>query len=174
MTQTFQWQAEPVGNDTSSASGSLNLLFAEGSGKFAETGLNIASNGQIRFATGQSGSGLSNVDASQLGGLGASAFAQLATANTFTGKSDCEWQRERDPTGLDCCARRGSPASDINHPGGKPERQSARRISRQRIPTRRFLRRSRHQHGQWISGDFLLFGRSTYDYPELGASICGL
>ncbi len=85
VTQTFQWQAEPVGNDTSSASGSLNLLFAEGSGKFAETGLNIASNGQIRFATGQSGSGLSNVDASQLGGLGASAFAQLATANTFTG-----------------------------------------------------------------------------------------
>ena len=84
VTQTFQWQAEPVGNDTSSASGSLNLLFAEGSGKFAETGLNIASNGQIRFATGQSGSGLSNVDASQLGGLGASAFAQLATANTFT------------------------------------------------------------------------------------------
>ncbi len=84
VTQTFQWQAEPVGNDTSSASGSLNLLFAEGSGKFAETGLNIASNGQITFATGQSGSGLSNVDASQLGGLAASAFAQLAAANTFT------------------------------------------------------------------------------------------
>ncbi|HXM64644.1 MAG TPA: hypothetical protein VN950_27530 [Terriglobales bacterium] len=84
VTQTFQWQAEPVGNDTSSASGSLNLLFAEGTGKFAETGLNIASNGQITFATGQSGSGLSNVDASQLGGLAAGAFAQLAAANTFT------------------------------------------------------------------------------------------
>jgi hypothetical protein len=85
VTQTFQWQAEPVGNDTSSASGSLNLLFAEGSGKFAETGFHIASDGQITFATGQSGSGLSNVDASELGGLGASAFAQLAAANTFTG-----------------------------------------------------------------------------------------
>jgi hypothetical protein len=84
VTQTFQWQAEPVGNDTSSASGSLNLLFAEGGGKFAETGLNIASNGQITFATGQSGSGLSNVDASELAGLAASAFAQLAAANTFT------------------------------------------------------------------------------------------
>jgi hypothetical protein len=85
VTQTFQWQAEPVGNDTSSASGSLNLLFAEGSGKFAETGFHIASDGQITFATGQSGSGLSNVDASELGGLRASAFAQLAAANTFTG-----------------------------------------------------------------------------------------
>jgi hypothetical protein len=84
VTQTFQWQAEPVGNDTSRAGGSLNLLFAEGNGKFAETGFHIDSDGQLTFATGQSGSGLSNVDASQLGGLGASAFAQLATANTFT------------------------------------------------------------------------------------------
>ncbi|HXR17117.1 MAG TPA: hypothetical protein VN777_13050 [Terriglobales bacterium] len=84
VTQTFQWQAEPVGNNTSSASGSLNLLFAEGSGKFAETGFQIDSNGQITFATGQSGSGLGNVDASELGGLAASAFAQLAAANTFT------------------------------------------------------------------------------------------
>jgi hypothetical protein len=53
VTQTFQWQAEPVGNDTSNATGSLNLLFAQGSGKTAETGLNIASNGQITFAKGQ-------------------------------------------------------------------------------------------------------------------------
>jgi hypothetical protein len=51
--QTFQWQSEPVGNNTSNASGSLNLLFAQGTGKPAETGLNIASNGQINFASGQ-------------------------------------------------------------------------------------------------------------------------
>ena len=51
--QTFQWQAEPVGNNTNTASGSLNLLFGQGTGKPAETGLNIASNGQIAFATGQ-------------------------------------------------------------------------------------------------------------------------
>src|SRR5580698_623782 len=82
VTQTFQWQAEPVGNDTSRASGSLNLLFAEGNGKFAETGFHIDSDGQLTFATGQSGSGLSDVDASQLGGLAAGAFAQLAAANT--------------------------------------------------------------------------------------------
>jgi hypothetical protein len=53
VTQNFQWQAEPVGNNTSAASGSLNLLFGQGANKLAETGLNIASNGQITFATGQ-------------------------------------------------------------------------------------------------------------------------
>jgi hypothetical protein len=51
--QTFQWQSEPVGNNTSTATGSLNLLFGRGTNKPVETGLNIASNGQITFATGQ-------------------------------------------------------------------------------------------------------------------------
>ena len=51
--QTFQWQAEPVGNNTSTATGSLNLLFGQGTSKPSETGLNIASNGQITFAKGQ-------------------------------------------------------------------------------------------------------------------------
>ncbi len=51
--QTFQWQAEPVNNDKSTASGTLNLLFGEGTSKPSETGLNIASNGQITFAKGQ-------------------------------------------------------------------------------------------------------------------------
>src|SRR5579863_9420348 len=50
--QTFQWQAEPAGNNTSSPSGTLNLLFGEGTAKPSETGLNIASNGQITFAQG--------------------------------------------------------------------------------------------------------------------------
>jgi len=81
VNQTFRWQAEPAGNDTSSPTGTLNLLFAEGTSAFAETGLNIASNGLI---TGN-GAGLTNVDASQLGGLASSAFAQLNAANTFTG-----------------------------------------------------------------------------------------
>jgi len=59
--QTFQWQAEPVGNNTSSATGSLNLLFAQGTGKPSETGLNIASNGQITFAPGQAFPGVGTV-----------------------------------------------------------------------------------------------------------------
>jgi len=53
VTQTFQWQAEPVGNNTSNPAGSLNLLFGQGANKPSETGLNIASNGQINFASGQ-------------------------------------------------------------------------------------------------------------------------
>jgi hypothetical protein len=54
VNQTFRWQAEPAGNDTSSPSGTLNLLFGEGSSSPSETGLAIASNGLITFATGQS------------------------------------------------------------------------------------------------------------------------
>jgi len=147
VTQTFQWQAEPVGNNTSTASGSLNLLFGQGTSKPSETGLNIASNGQITFAKGQTfpgtgngtitgviagtdltgggnsgkvtvnldttkvpqlsgnnsftgnqavngsvtatsfsgnGASVTNVNASQLGGLAAGSFAQLPSANTFT------------------------------------------------------------------------------------------
>jgi hypothetical protein len=53
VTQTFQWQTEPVGNNTSTATGSLNLLFGQGTNKPTETGLNVASNGKITFATGQ-------------------------------------------------------------------------------------------------------------------------
>lgn len=53
VTQSFQWQAEPVNNDKSNAGTSLNLLFGTGASAPAETGLNIASNGQITFATGQ-------------------------------------------------------------------------------------------------------------------------
>ena len=51
--QTFQWQAEPVGNDTSTASGSLNLLYASGTATPAETGLSVQSNGVFTFASGQ-------------------------------------------------------------------------------------------------------------------------
>jgi hypothetical protein len=59
--QTFQWQVEPVKNSTSTASGSLNLLFGQGSGKPTETRLNIAKNGQIAFATGQTFPGTGTV-----------------------------------------------------------------------------------------------------------------
>ncbi len=51
--QTFQWQAEPEGNDTTTASGSLHLLYGSGTTTPAETGLHIASNGLITFASGQ-------------------------------------------------------------------------------------------------------------------------
>jgi endosialidase-like protein len=53
LNQTFQWQAEPANNDTNAPSGTLNLLFGEGTSKPTETGLSIASNGRITFASGQ-------------------------------------------------------------------------------------------------------------------------
>ena len=53
VAQNFRWQAEPASNNTGSPSGSLNLLFASGTAKPAETGLHIASNGHITFASGQ-------------------------------------------------------------------------------------------------------------------------
>jgi len=60
VNQTFQWQAEPAGNDTSLPSGTLNLLFGAGASKPSETGLQVASNGQIKFAAGQTFPGTGN------------------------------------------------------------------------------------------------------------------
>src|SRR5712691_4591016 len=53
--QTFRWQSEAAGNNTAAPSGTLNLLFFGTSHAFTatETGLSIASNGRITFASGQ-------------------------------------------------------------------------------------------------------------------------
>src|SRR5450755_2828275 len=53
VNQKFQFQAEPAGNNTATASGTLNLLYGSGSAIPAETGMKINSKGQITFATGQ-------------------------------------------------------------------------------------------------------------------------
>ncbi len=53
VNQKFQLQAEPAGNDTATASGTLNLLYGSGTAVPAETGFKINSLGQITFATGQ-------------------------------------------------------------------------------------------------------------------------
>jgi hypothetical protein len=53
VNQTFRWQTQPAGNDTATPSGTLNLLFGSGTSAPAETGLSIASNGALTFATTQ-------------------------------------------------------------------------------------------------------------------------
>jgi hypothetical protein len=53
VNESFRWQAEAVANNTTNATGTLNLLFGLGTHAPAETGLNIASTGQITFASGQ-------------------------------------------------------------------------------------------------------------------------
>ncbi len=99
--QHFRWLAEPVANDTSSASGKLDLLFAPGNIVPAETGLSISSQGILTFASGQTfpGTGpgtIAGVTAgTDLTGGGSSGTVtlnvdttkvpQLATANSFTG-----------------------------------------------------------------------------------------
>jgi hypothetical protein len=53
VAQTFQLQAEPVGNDTATTGGVLSLLYGSGNAAPAETGMSIGSNGVITFAAGQ-------------------------------------------------------------------------------------------------------------------------
>jgi trimeric autotransporter adhesin len=51
-TITFQWQAVPVGNNTSNIGASLNLLYGV-TGSMKETGISVDRNGILSFATGQ-------------------------------------------------------------------------------------------------------------------------
>ncbi len=53
VAQKFELQSEPANNNTSSASGTLNLLYGSGTATPAETGFKINSQGQITFAAGQ-------------------------------------------------------------------------------------------------------------------------
>jgi hypothetical protein len=61
VNQTFQWQAEPTGNNTSSPSGTLNLLFGSGTATPAETGLKLTNKGIFSFAAGQTFPGTGTV-----------------------------------------------------------------------------------------------------------------
>jgi hypothetical protein len=53
VAQTFQLQAEPISNDKTTASGTLNLLFGQGTSMPTETGFKISNKGIITFAAGQ-------------------------------------------------------------------------------------------------------------------------
>jgi len=61
VAQKFQWQAEPAGNDTVTASGSLNLLYGSGTTAPSETGLSINSSGVLTFGAGQTFPGTGTV-----------------------------------------------------------------------------------------------------------------
>jgi len=99
--QHFRWLAEPVGNDTTAASGKLDLLYGSGTSAPAETGLSISSKGVLTFASGQTfpGAGPGTIKGvtagTDLTGGGTSGVVtlnvdttkvpQLKAANTFTG-----------------------------------------------------------------------------------------
>jgi trimeric autotransporter adhesin len=61
VAQTFQWQAEALNNDKSTATGTLNLLYATGTATPAETGLKISNKGLFTFASGQTFPGTGTV-----------------------------------------------------------------------------------------------------------------
>jgi len=97
VNQSFVLRAEPAANNTANPSGTLNLLFGSGATAPAETGLKIASNGQVMFARGQTFPGAGTITGvtagTDLTGGGSSGnimlnldttkVPQLATANTF-------------------------------------------------------------------------------------------
>jgi hypothetical protein len=101
VAQTFELQAEPTGNDTATASGTLNVLYSSGTAAPAETGLKISSKGLITFAAGQTfpGTAVGTVTGVKAGtdltGGGTSGtvtlsvdttkIPQLGANNTFTG-----------------------------------------------------------------------------------------
>jgi hypothetical protein len=98
VNQHFRWQIEPVGNDTASPSGKLNLLYAHGTAVPAETGVSLSSAGLFSakrlistIATGTaplsvtSTTQVLNLNASLLGGFAPGSFAKLAGGNAFSG-----------------------------------------------------------------------------------------
>jgi fibronectin-binding autotransporter adhesin len=87
VAQRFRWQAEPTGNDTANPSGSLHLLFGANGVAPAETGLSVASNGVITFATGQTfpGSGSGTVTSVAAGaGLAGGTITKTGTLSIAT------------------------------------------------------------------------------------------
>jgi len=97
ITQTFQLQAEPAGNNTATPSGTLNFLFGSGTAKPAETGLKIASNGRITFASGQTFpgagtlTGVTTATGSGLSGGGTTGTLNLSLLKTCATNQILQW-----------------------------------------------------------------------------------
>jgi hypothetical protein len=97
VNQTFQWKAEASGNNTSTPSGTLNLLFGSGTSAPAETGLKLSSKGLFTFATGQifSGTGtitgVTTASGSGLTGGGTSGTLSLSLLKTCAASQVLQW-----------------------------------------------------------------------------------
>jgi trimeric autotransporter adhesin len=99
VNQTFQWQAEPTDNDTATPSATLDLLFGEGTTAPSLTGLRIASNGRISFATGQTFpgtgdgtlTGITTAIGSGLTGGGTSGTLKLGLLTSCASGQVLEW-----------------------------------------------------------------------------------
>jgi len=97
VNQKFQWQAEPVANDTANPSGTLNLLYGMGTATPAETGLKLSNKGIFTFAAGQTFLGTGTImgvitaTGSGLMGGGTSGNLNVALTNTCASKQALVW-----------------------------------------------------------------------------------
>ena len=89
--QNFRFQVEPVGNNTANTDGTLNLLYSAGSNPSAETGLRVASNGKITFASGQTFPGTGAVTSVALGAP-SSDFTVAGNPITTSGTLKLQWK----------------------------------------------------------------------------------
>jgi len=97
VAQTFQLQAEPAGNNTATASGTLNVLYASGTATPAETGLKFGHTGLITFATGQTFpgtgtiTGVTTAAGSGLAGGGTTGTLGLKLLSTCAANQVLKW-----------------------------------------------------------------------------------
>jgi hypothetical protein len=82
--ETFQFQVEPVDSGSSSPSAAVSVLFGSGAEKPVETGLNIASNGQITFAQGQIFPGTGNGTVTSVAGGAGLAGGTITGSGTLS------------------------------------------------------------------------------------------
>ena len=83
VSQTFQLKAEPAGNNTATASGTLNLLFGQGTSAPAETGLKISSKGLFTFAAGQTFPGTGSGTVTSVGSGAGLTGGPITTSGTL-------------------------------------------------------------------------------------------
>jgi hypothetical protein len=97
VSQTFQWRAEPTGNNTSSPAGAMHLLFGSGPSSPAETGLKISNTGVFTFAAGQTFpgagtlTGIKTVTGSGLTGGGSSGTLTLGLTTSCATNQLLQW-----------------------------------------------------------------------------------
>jgi hypothetical protein len=89
VAQTFQLQAEPAGNNTAAASGTLNLLYGSGTAAAMETGLKISNKGVITFAAGQTFPGGGPFCIATAGGFGNGGTTFVAPGFTVPAVNKC-------------------------------------------------------------------------------------
>jgi hypothetical protein len=89
VAQTFQLQAEPAGNNTAAASGTLNLLYGSGIAAATETGLKISNKGVITFAPSQTFPGGAPFCIATAGGFGNGGTTFVAPGFTVPAQNQC-------------------------------------------------------------------------------------